>query len=181
MPAPMKRIERALRILIGLVGMAVIVACLCGIILLFGGRWGLPYFSFTSDNGSPCVNTWGGYSCSSLTTDDFELYSQFELPPGTTIRSASYAATSNYSLDAVLVTDKAHAAQALKALTTKYGTCRTGQQVPSQLSGATKECRMSTDDEPVATDKAPPAILYTVATGLAKDGSRITVVHIQSR
>jgi len=172
--------ERALRILGGIVGMAAFVAIMLAIVTHFAGAWGVPGFRYTSDNGSPCRNTWSGYVCGPLTRADFELYTQFTLPAGTRILSATVDATHDYSIDAVLLTDKAHQSAAGKALKAKYGACGSGP-IPDELSDARQVCWMSTDDDATPVDKPPPPVMYTVTSGLRKDDSRVTVVHIQSR
>lgn len=159
--------------------MALFVAVAWWLVTRFAGGWGIPYFSFTTDNGSSCTNTWGGYRCTQVTPADFAVYTGQPLPPGTTIVSATYVATHDYSLDAVLRTDAQQADAALKQLHSTYGECRNGP-IPPELTDAKNVCRMANQDD--TTDSGVPSPrIYSVTTGQAKDGQLITVVHIQSR
>lgn len=160
--------------------MAAFVGTAWWMLTRFAGTWGVPYFSFTTDNGSSCTNNWTGYVCDSITPADYLLYTGQPVPRGTVIISGSYAVTHDFTVEAVLVSNKASAANAYKALTGAYGRCGAGP-TPDELSQATQICRMTTDDDATATDKPPPDKTYTVVTGLLKNGQRVTVVQIQSR
>ena len=160
--------------------MAVIAGALLWGVTRFAGAWGVPYFSFTTDNGSTCKNTLTGFVCDSITPADFALYSREPLPPGTVIASGTMEITHDYTINAVLVTTKAEAAKAAKVLTKEYGKCGSGP-TPPELAKATKVCRMTTDDDATQTDRPPPDKTYTVTTGLMKNGQRVTVLQIQSR
>lgn len=175
-----KKRHRALRILTGMVAMAVFAGALLWVLTRFAGGWGVPYFSFTTDNGSTCTNTLTGFVCNSITPADFALYSRQALPPGTVIVAGSMEITHNYTINAVLVTTKAQAANAAKVLTKEFGACGTGP-TPAELAKATKICRMTTDDDVPDTDRPPPEKTYTVTTGLMNNGQRVTVLQIQSR
>lgn len=168
---------RALRILVGIVCMALFVAVAWLVLSRFAGGWGVPYFSFTTANGSACTNTWTGYRCDTVTPADLQLYTG-ALPAGTTITSARLSVTHEYSLDAVLTTDAKHAAATGKALQSQYGRCGPGP-IPSQLAKAKSVCRMSSDVGGSTT--RPSARIYAVTTGIVGGGKRLTVVHIESR
>lgn len=163
----------------GFVGLVLLTAIAFAILSQFAGGWGIPYFPFTTANGSKCTNTWTGYTCPALTRADFELYAETTLPIGTRIRSASYTVTNDVTVDAALVTNKSSVDAARKQLVEGFGGCGSGP-VPDQLANATHVCRMSTDDD-TATDKPPPPRLFSVVTGIMADGSMVTVLHIQSR
>lgn len=160
--------------------MAVFVALVWLVLSRFAGAWGVPYFPFTTANGSSCTNTWTGYVCDSITPDDYQLYTGQPLPRGTVIISGDYTVTHNYALRAVLVTTKADAAAVGKQLTKTYGSCTDGP-TPDELAEADTICRMTTDDDATSTDKPPPPQTYTVVTGVLKNGQRVTVVQLQSR
>jgi len=175
-----RRRHRALHILGGMAAMAVFVAAAWWGLTRFAGGWGVPYFDFTTDNGSSCTNTWSGFVCDSITPADYALYTGRPLPPGTVIISGTYTVTHNFAVSAVLVSTKASAPAAYKALSQAYGQCGDGP-TPDELADATEVCRMTTDDDAAATDRPPPDRTYTVTTGLLENGQRVTVVQIQSR
>ena len=64
--------NKAMRISIGILLMTGFVMILFGLITRYAGTWGVPYFSFTSDRGSPCTNRLTGYTCDPLTLADVQ-------------------------------------------------------------------------------------------------------------
>ena len=68
-----ERQNKAMRISIGLMLMAGFVLILFGLVTRYAGSWGVPYFSFTSERGSPCTNKLTGYICDPLTLADVRV------------------------------------------------------------------------------------------------------------
>ena len=94
--------NKAIRISIGILLMAGFVLILFGLITRYAGGWGVPYFSFTSDRGSPCTNKLTGYICDPLTLADVEFYGDVDLPADTKVISGRYRSTHDYKLEARL-------------------------------------------------------------------------------
>ncbi len=105
-----ERQNKAMRISIGLLLMTGFVLILFGLVTRYAGGWGVPYFSFTSERGSPCTNKLTGYVCDPLTLADVQFYSDAELPDDTKVISGTYVATHDYVLQARLEVPKASAA-----------------------------------------------------------------------
>ncbi|HEU5486938.1 MAG TPA: hypothetical protein VFU98_18695 [Microlunatus sp.] len=173
--------NKAMRISIGLLLMAGFVMILFGLITRYAGGWGVPYFSFTSDRGSPCVNKLTGYVCEPLTLADVQFYSDAELPADTKVVSGAYTATHDYTLRARLEVPRASAAVALKGLTEEFGGCVPGHPVPMETTQLSAVCVLANDDA-VTRQGEPPSRLYVIGTGIrADDGTRVIDLSIRSR
>jgi hypothetical protein len=171
---------RPLRIIGGTLLMAGVVTL--GFVLLsrYAGAWGVPYFTFTTERGSPCKNDFAGYTCTPLTLAEVEFHGEIELPDDTSVVSGSYRSTHDYQLNAVLDVPAASAPTALKALNEAYGPCVPGQPPPLDTTGLTKVCVLTNSDA-VSNDVEPASRLYTIGTGVRADGSRTIVLQIKSR
>ena len=173
--------NKAIRIGVGIVLMTGFVLIAWGILTRYAGTWGVPYFSFTSDNGSPCVNKLTGFVCDPLTLADVQYYSDAELPAGTKVIAASYTATHDYLLHARLEVPPASAAESMAALTDEFGKCVRGHPVPMQTTELTKVCVLANDDA-VTRVSEPPSRLYVIGTGIRRDdGTRVIDMTIRSR
>ena len=173
--------NKAMRISIGVLLMAGFVMILFGLITRYAGAWGVPYFSFTSDRGSPCTNKLTGYVCDPLTLADVQFYSDAELPTDTKVISGTYTATHDYSLTARLEVPKRSADAAMKALADEFGPCVADHPVPMETSQLTAVCVLANDDA-VTREGEPPSRLYVIGTGIrADDGTRVIDLTIRSR
>ncbi|MCW2810729.1 MAG: hypothetical protein JWP61_1187 [Friedmanniella sp.] len=171
---------RVLRILGGVVVMLALVGAGLLVLTRYAGGWGVPYFSFVSERGSTCRNDLTGYTCSPVTLADVEFYADVDLPEGTQVLSGSYRSTHDYRLEAVLRADKAHAAATLKSLQKAFGRCQPDHPSGLDAEHLSKVCVLSNDGE-VTQSGEPSSRLYTVGTGLAKDGTREIALAIRSR
>lgn len=160
--------------------MATFVGVVLLVVVQFAGAWGVPYFSFSTDRGSPCKNNLTGYTCTPLTLTDVEYYGDLDLPDSTVVSSASYRSTHDYQLDATLEIPAAAAAPAMKTLNENFGTCINGHPSPISTRGLSKVCVLANDDSVVESGE-PASRLYTVGTGLRKDGTRVIGLSIKSR
>ena len=175
------RQNKAMRISIGLLLMTGFVMILFGLITRYAGTWGVPYFSFTSDRGSPCTNKLTGYVCDPLTLADVQFYSDAELPAGTKVIRGNYVATHDYALQARLEVPQASAAAAMTALAEEFGPCVTGHPVPMETTQLTAICVLANDDA-VTREGEPPSRLFVIGTGIrADDGTRVVDMTIRSR
>ena len=150
------------------------------LVLRYAGGWGVPYFSFTSERGSPCTNTFSGYVCEPPTLADVEFFGELDLPDGTTVLSGRYQSTHDYRLDARLVVPAPSAAAAMAVLTENFGRCLRDHTAPIDTARLKKVCVMSNDDVIVRSGE-PDSRYYTVATGLGRDGTRTIGLAIKSR
>lgn len=160
--------------------MAAFVLVSLGVVLRYAGEWGVPYFSFTTDRGSSCTNDSTGYTCDQLTLADLEFYGDVDLPPDTAVVAGVYRATHDFSLNAQLLVPERSAAGGLKALNAAYGICRSGQLSPLPAGSVTKLCVMANDDAVTGSSEVSSR-LYTVGTGLRKDGARLVALSMRSR
>lgn len=173
--------NKAMRISIGLLLMAAFVLILFGLITRNAGSWGVPYFGFTSERGSPCVNKLTGYVCDPLTLADVQFYSDAELPADTTVISGSYTATHDYTLRARMEVPKASSGAALKALAEEFGGCVRGHPAPMETTQLTGVCILANDDA-VTREGEPPSRLFVIGTGVRPDdGTRLIDLTIRSR
>lgn len=166
--------------LIGLLLMAAFVVVSFAVVLRYAGGWGVPYFSFTTDRGSSCTNDLTGYTCDELTLSDVEFYGDVDLPDTTTIVSGRYRATHDFTLDTRVEIPKAQAAAGLKGLQAAYGSCLEDHPSPLPGSGLTGLCVMANDVAVTGSEEAAGQ-LFTVGTGVRKDGVRVAVLAIKSR
>ena len=172
--------RKALRVVIGLMLMTGFVLGSTSLVLRYAGGWGVPYFSFTSERGSPCTNTFSGYVCEPPTLADVEFFGELDLPDGTTVLSGRYQSTHDYRLDARLVVPAPSAAAAMAVLTENFGRCLRDHTAPIDTARLKKVCVMSNDDVIVRSGE-PDSRYYTVATGLGRDGTRTIGLAIKSR
>lgn len=173
--------NKAMRISVGVLLMAGFVMILFGLVTRYAGAWGVPYFSFTSDRGSPCVNKLTGYVCDPLTLADVQFYSDAELPPDTTVINGRYTATHDYTLHARLEVPKASAVAAMAALSEEFGRCVAGHPVPMETTQLKAVCVLANDDA-VTREGEPPSRLFVIGTGIRPDdGTRVIDLTIRSR
>jgi hypothetical protein len=176
-----ERQNKAMRISVGLLLMAGFVMILFGLVLRYAGSWGVPYFTFTSERGSPCTNKLTGYVCDPLTLADVTFYSDAELPADTEVISGTYTATHDYTLHARLEVPKASAGAAMKALAEEFGPCIAGHPAPMETTRLTAVCVLANDDA-VTRAGEPPSRLFVIGTGVrADDGTRVIDMTIRSR
>jgi hypothetical protein len=173
--------NKAMRISVGVLLMAGFVMILFGLITRYAGSWGVPYFGFTSDRGSPCMNKMTGYVCEPLTLADVQFYSDAELPADTKVVSGTYTATHDYTLQARLEVPKGSAAAALQALSEEFGACVRDHPVPLETTQLSAICVLANDDA-VTREGEPPSRLYVIGTGIrADDGTRVIDLSVRSR
>lgn len=169
-----------MRIGVGLLLMTGFVLVLFWLVLRYAGGWGVPYFAFTSERGSPCTNKLTGYVCDPLTLADVRFYSDAELPPDTVVVSGSYTATHDYVLRARLEVPQASSAAALAALTDEFGGC-VAHPVPMETSQLRDVCVLANGDA-VTESGEPPSRLFVIGTGVrVDDGTRVIDLAIRSR
>lgn len=160
--------------------MAAFVGVALLVVVQFAGAWGVPYFSFSTDRGSPCKNNLTGYLCTPLTLTDVEYYSDLDLPDDTVVTSASYRSTHDYQLDAVLEMPAASAAPTLTTLNETFGKCIPGHPSPPATQGLRKVCVQANDDSVVESGE-PASRIFIVGTGLRDDGTRVVGLLVKSR
>jgi len=175
-----QRWRKALRILIGIVLMGGFVVVVFVVLSRYAGAWGVPYFSFTTERGSTCTNDFAGYTCTELTLAEVEYFGQFDLPDDTTVLQGRYRSTHDYQLEALLSVPPASRAAALKSLHSNFGPCVADRLSPLDARGLTKICVMATDDT-VRESGEPASRIYSIGTGLRKDGTRTIALSIKSR
>ena len=174
-----RRRRKALRVLAGIAMMAGFVLIAFAVLFRFAGPWGVPYFGFTSERGSPCVNNFTGYVCEPTTLAEVEFYADLDLPDDTRVIRGTYRSTHDYELDAQLEVPPGSADAALKSLNEAFGPC-VRQPSPLNTSGLTRVCTMATVDA-ITESGEPASRLYVVGTGVRKDGTRPISITIRSR
>ena len=167
------------RVLIGIVAMAAFVGVVLLVLVRHAGGWGVPYFSFTSDRGSPCKNTLTGYVCTPLDLADVEYWADVELPGSTVVKQGTYTATHDYQLSASLLVPAADADAALKSLQASFGKCGSAPS-PIDTTGLKSVCVMANDDAVTQSDQASSR-LWVVGTGRTADGNLVVGMTIKSR
>ena len=169
-----------LHVLGGIASMLAIVAVTLGILTQYAGAWGVPYFSFTTDRGSPCKNDLTGYTCSPMTLGDVEYFGDIDLPDDSSVVDGTYRSTHDYQLEAIVEVPGASAAQALTSLNQAFGECI--EEIPSPLSGKGihDTCVMANDDV-YSESVEPSSRLYMIGTGVRIDGTRVIGMVIKSR
>jgi hypothetical protein len=160
--------------------MAAFVIIVFAILAQFAGGWGVPYFSFTSDRGSPCRNNLTGYTCSPLTLADLNFYADVDLPADSKIISGSYVATHDYQLDAQVEVPRRSATQALAALKDAYGACHPNHPSTLDTRGVRQLCVLANDDT-LARGGELSSRLYAIGTGVRADGTRLIALTMKSR
>ena len=100
----------------------------------------------------------------------------------TTARSsaARYRSTHDYRLDAVVEVPAPHAAVALRSLHEGFGKCQAGHPSPLNPAGLTKICVLANDNAYTASGE-PDSRLFTIGTGVRKNGTRVISMAIKSR
>lgn len=166
--------------MIGIMLMAAFVMITWAIISRYAGGWGVPYFSFQTERGTPCKNDLTGYTCHEMTVPDVEFYADVTLPRSTRVVTSTYRSTHDYKLDAELLVPPASAAEALRGLQDSFGSCQRDHLAPMSVTGLTSVCVMANDDA-VTTEAQTSSRLYTVGTGLRRDGSRVVSMSVKSR
>ena len=175
-----ERQPKAARVIEGTLLMAAFVLIAMAIVAQYAGGWGVPYFSFTSERGSPCRNNLTGYTCSPLTLPDLEFYGDVDLPDDSRMISGTYTATHDYQLDATVEVPPRSASAALDGLKEAYGDCQKDHPSPLDTEGLRSVCVLANDDLRTRTAELSSR-LYIVGTGLRKDGSRPIVLTMRSR
>jgi hypothetical protein len=175
-----QRQPKAIRIIAGTMLMAAFVIITLAIVVQYAGGWGVPYFHFTSDRGSPCRNNLTGYTCSPLTLADLEFYADVDLPDDSKIISGSYVATHDYQLDAQVEVPPGSAKQALAALKDAYGGCRPNHPSTLDTTGLREVCVQANDDTATRGGELSSR-LYAIGTGLRTDGTRLIAMTMKSR
>jgi hypothetical protein len=176
-----ERPPKVLRVVAGTLLMAAFVLVAFAVITQYAGSWGVPYFSFTSERGSPCKNKLTGFSCSPLTLADLEFYGDVDLPDDSKVISGTYAATHDYELDARVEVPARSAKAALAALKEAYGECVPDRPSPLDIKGLRQVCVITNDDAIATRSGEPSSRLYVVGTGLRKDGTRPIALTMKSR
>jgi hypothetical protein len=160
--------------------MTAFVIIALAVIIHYAGGWGVPYFSFQTDRGSTCKNDLTGYTCTQLTLADLESYAQVRLPRDTRILNGTYRSTHDYQLNALLAVPRASSAAALKGLNDSFGPCQPDHVSPLPTGGLTAVCVLANDDAVTQGGKVSSR-LYTVGTGVRRDGVRLIDLSIKSR
>jgi hypothetical protein len=172
--------SKAWRVLGGIAAMLAFVAVVLALLVRQAGGWGVPYFSFRTERGSTCVNTFTGFRCDQLTLDDVRFFSGVDLPGSTRVVTSHYRSTHDYQLQALLEVPPAGARAAQLALADTFGRCVQGH--PSPLSGQAVSgvCVLANDTE-VTESGVPDSRVFVVATGLRADKSRVVSLSVRSR
>jgi hypothetical protein len=174
----MSGLPKPVRVLLGIGAMALFVAIALVVVARYAGGWGVPYFSFTTDRGSPCKNNWTGYVCSPLTLADVEYWAEVDLPDSTVVKDATYTATHDYQLTASLVVPAGDAATASKALQAAFGECGS-RAAPMDMTGLESRCVMTNDD--AVTEGEASSRLWVVGGGKTPYGNLVVGMSIKSR
>lgn len=171
---------KALRVLVGTLLMAGFVAICLAVVFRFAGGWGVPYFSFTTERGSDCVNRITGYVCTPLNLADVEYYGDIDLPDNTRVLNGTYTSTHDYRLESLLEVPGGTPAGAMKSLNEAFGPCRSGHPSPIDTTDLKQVCVLANDDAVIESGE-PTGRLYVIGTGLREDGARVIGLSIRSR
>jgi len=173
-------VRQALKVLGGMTLMVAFVAVCLVILVRYAGGWGVPYFSFSTDRGSECVNKVVGYVCSPLNLADVEYYAELDLPEPTRVVTGSYTSTHDYRLESLVEVPASAAPVALKTLDQAFGPCLPGRPAPIPTAGLSRICVQANDDV-ILESGEPASRIYLVGTGVRKDGTRVIGLSIRSR
>lgn len=143
------------------------------------GDWGVPYFTFSTENGSECRNDLAGYTCPDMTLTDLEFYLGVDLPDDTRVLAAAYSETHDYEISAHIEVPAELADAATETLVEAYGACVKGHYSPLDLSELAKGCVRSSDM--VTTSGTASGEVYVVASGIHEDGTLAVRFEIKSR
>ncbi len=174
------RMSKALRVLGGTALMLAFVAAVLVLLVRQAGGWGVPYFSFTSEHGSPCRNNLTGFTCEPLTLADVEFFGDLDLPDDTVVLAGRYQATHDYEMTARLRVPRGSAKQADRLLRESFGPCREGVSTPLPTRGLTKVCTMASENGADELGEVGSR-LFTVGSGLDRKGNRVVGLVIRSR
>ena len=173
-------VTKALKITTFCVALVLGVVAALAVLVHFAGGCGIPYFSFTTTRGSECVNTFGGFRCSSLTLEDVDYFGGLELPAAARVVSSDYESTHDYRLNAVVEVPGPAARSALTALADAFGPCDKGRRAPINSERLSKLCVMA-NDTAITRSGVPDSRVYVVATGLRRDDTRVISLSVRSR
>ena len=180
-PQERRRIPKPVRVLIGITLMMALVAGGLAYLGSKAGEWGVPYFTFTTEHDTTCTNTWIGHTCEDVTLADFEEWAKLDVPEGTTLLSATYTKrNADFEVVAELRTDAKHAKSFGKALKEQYGGCQDAGFRPTELEGYEQVCLVNSVLAR-GTQDAPLTRRWMVSTGVAEDGTRLTLLTFASR
>jgi hypothetical protein len=174
-------IPKGVRIIIGIMLMAAFVLISWSVLTRFAGGWGVPYFSFETDRGTPCTNNLTGYVCHQMTVPDIEFYGDVVLPSDTRVIDSTYRSTHDYQLSTQLLVPRTSEGPALAGLHESFGPCVRDHPAPMPTAGLTALCVLANDDATITRDADTSSRIYTVGTGLRQDGSRVIAMFVRSR
>ena len=172
--------RKPLRVLVGTILMLGSVAIAFAILTQYAGRWGVPYFSFTTDRGSTCKNNLAGYTCSPMTLADVEYFGDVNLPDDSSVVAGTYHATHDYQMEAVIEVPSASADLALTDLNEAFGQCSDEGPSPLSTKGMRHPCVIVNEDG-LDENNELSSRLFLIGTGLRKDGTRVIGMVIRSR
>lgn len=178
--AERERLPKIVRVLGGLLLMVAFVCICLFVITRYAGYWGVPMFSFQTENGSQCTNTFNGHTCDKVTLADVELYGEIDVPDDTLVVKGSYSVTHDYALDVTLEVPKASADAALKALNGSFGACG-DHHTALDPEGLANLCSMSNENVFGSKDERNQTRTFNVGTGVRKDGTRVIALSVKSR
>ena len=179
-PSTRRRPPRTRQILTGLGIMALVVVVIGAVVVSRAGRWGVPGFSFTNEQGSTCRNNLTGFTCDPITLDQVAEVARMRFPADTRIVAGRYRQTHDFFLTTRLEIPASEADAVATSLHKAYGPCLTGHASPLPTSGLKGRCVMSNEDA-AGPGKRPDDRIYTVASGVRADGVRIVQIELRSR
>lgn len=162
--------------------MIVVLAIPVVVLSHYAGGWGVPYFSFTTDRGGKCTNTFTGYECDHLTLGDINWWGNLDLPEQSKVLRAHYTSGQEVKLDAVVVVDKDDAKSAARSLRKTFGSCGRERPANIKVDKLKHRCIMANQESESRARHGPLSDReYVIATGLRDDGSRIVGIKEKSR
>ncbi len=174
------RRSKVLRVLGGVALMLAFVVVALALLVRQAGGWGVPYFTFTSEHGSPCRNNLTGFTCDPLTLADVEFFGDLDLPEDTVVLAGRYHATHDYEMTARLRVPKASAKKADRLLRETFGPCREGVSTPLPTRGLSRICTMASENGADENGELASR-LFTVGSGVDRQGNRVVGLVIRSR
>lgn len=165
----------------GTLVMAMLVLVAFGVILRYAGGWGVPYFTFQTERGSSCTNTFTGYECSPFTLDDIEYFGDVSLTSDTVVLESSYVSTHDYELTALMEVPAASADNTARSLKRSFGECVEDHPSPLNSEALDELCVMANDNILISSGEEPSSRLHVVATGVRPDGTRVISLDVKSR
>lgn len=162
--------------------MIVVLAIPVVVLSHYAGGWGVPYFSFTTDRGGKCTNTFTGYDCDKLTLADINWWGNVKLPEQTTVVRAHYESGHKVTLDAVVVVPADHAKSVATSLHKTFGSCGRERPANIKVKKLKHRCTMANLESDPRAHHGPVANRdYVISTGLHHDGSRVVGIKETSR